>query len=157
MRSIVFSFYRWGYEILRLSITWVSAPSAKQNTQLLGAPAISSSLLSFIRRLLTNVFSINYCNQSAATFTGHESTSTTVSRSDNHDSHLSNVQSLPITYASPSKVQNLINKWLLQSPLRNQPGEMRSWWKWIQLKTPWPLPIKTVPCSITIDIDIGIL
>ena len=80
-----------------LSVIGFSAPSVKQNLASRSSSNLSSSPLFFIRKLLTNVFSINYCNQSAATFTGQENTSTTVRRPDNHDFHLSNMPSLPIT------------------------------------------------------------
>ena len=80
-----------------LSVIGFSAPSVKQNLASRSSSSLSSSPFFFIIKLLTNVFSINYCNQSAATFTGQENTSTTVRRPDNHDFHLSNMPSLPIT------------------------------------------------------------
>lgn len=102
IRGVTFPFYRWGYGIQWLSATWLSAPSVNRNPAPRCSSNLSSSPPSFIRKLLTNVFSINYCNQSAAAFTGQENTSTAVRRPDNHNSHLSNVLSLPITYAAPS-------------------------------------------------------
>lgn len=120
-----------------LSVTGFSAPSVKQNLASRSFSNLSSSPLFFIRKLLTNVFSINYCNQSAATFTGQENTSTTVRRPDNHDFHLSNMPCIPITMRLHPQVQNLTNKWLPQGPLREQPWETRPRWIWTQLKIPW--------------------
>ena len=82
-------------------LTWLGVPSVNRNPAPRSASNLSFSPLSFIRKLWTNVFSINYCNQSAATFTGQENTSATARRPDDHDSHLSNVLSLPITNSTP--------------------------------------------------------
>lgn len=141
-----------------LSVIGFSAPSVKQNIASRSSSNLSSSPLFFIRKLLTNVFSINYCNQSAATFTGQENTSTTVRRPDNHDFHLSNMPSLSITMRLHPQEQNLTNvsgchKALKGTAMRNKttmdmdPTE----------NSMVSQPLKTMPHNRIIKTDTGIL
>lgn len=140
-----------------LSVIGFSAPPVKENPASRSSSNLSSSPLFFIRKLLTNVFSINYCNQSAATFTGQENTSTTVRRPDNHNFHLSNMPSLSITMQLHPQVQNLTNKWLPQGPLREQPCDETTMDVDPTENSMVPQPLKTMPHNRIIKTDTEIL